>query len=192
MYYQLKIVMLGDQMVGKTSIRVRYTEGSFKPEYIKTFGADVSFKKVETSDQFSNVAIWDLDGNNDFTFLKHYYLAGSNGIVFVLDATKKLDRESLKTWVKELKDSVAYRQFAIAILVNKMDLMDQIQIESSEIFSLKQILREEFDTSNEYFENLDLKIFLTSAKNGEGIESAFSWIVSKAVKQLVEVNENAY
>ena len=73
--YLLKIVTVGAQSVGKTSIIIRFSTGSFREHYSPTLGVGFAYKKMGVGEDNVNMQIWDL-GSQDFLELTraNYYL----------------------------------------------------------------------------------------------------------------------
>lgn len=146
-----KIVLLGDEGVGKTSLVKRYVHSIFNDEYLTTIGIKISKKVVQVGDVSVNLMLWDIAGNMMSKTLYNNYLRGAHGVFLVCDATRQETYESI---IKE-KEVIESKEFAgtrTAIIVNKSDL---IAGDPSDFLS-----NYEFD-------------FLTSAKIGDNVEVAF-------------------
>ena len=85
--YLLKIVTVGAQSVGKTSIIIRFSTGAFREHYSPTLGVGFAYKKMEVGEDNVNMQIWDL-GSQDFLerTRANYYL-GAQGVIFMYDVT---------------------------------------------------------------------------------------------------------
>jgi small GTP-binding protein len=118
--YLLKIVTVGAASVGKTSIIIRYSTGSFREHYSPTLGVGFAYKKMDVDEDSVNLQIWDL-GSQDFLerTRANYYL-GAQGVVFMYDVTSWESLNEVIEWKKEVDRNLDdYR----AILVgNKSDL----------------------------------------------------------------------
>ena len=67
---QFKIVLLGDQLVGKTLIRFKYLGKHFNSQYVATIGADFSTKTLMRQNQSIGFQIWDISGQTSFANLR--------------------------------------------------------------------------------------------------------------------------
>lgn len=58
--------MVGDSQIGKTSLMVRYVEGSFNEDYIQTLGVNFMEKTISIRNTEITFSIWDLGGQREF------------------------------------------------------------------------------------------------------------------------------
>ena len=118
--YLLKIVTVGAASVGKTSIIIRYSSGSFREHYSPTLGVGFAYKKMDLGEDKVNLQIWDL-GSQDFLerTRQNYYL-GAQGAVFMYDVTSWESFNEVIEWKKEVDRNLDdYRAILVA---NKVDL----------------------------------------------------------------------
>ena len=98
----VKICMLGDAAVGKTSLIRRYVLDEFSDRYLSTIGAKVMKKDVTVghkgSDYKVSMMIWDLMGQQEFEFLQSTYYKGAQGGVLVADITRRETLDNIKKW----------------------------------------------------------------------------------------------
>lgn len=154
-----KIVLLGNEGVGKTSLVKRYVHSIFSDEYLTTIGIKISKKTVIVGDTEVNLMLWDIAGNMMSKLLYNNYLKGAHGVFLVCDATRPETYESI---IKEKNEHLS-KDFDFAttsIIVNKSDLLE----------SHDQLEGMEYD-------------FLTSAKSGELVEEAFYQIAEKIISK---------
>lgn len=107
----LKIVILGDSGVGKTSIMNRYSTGKFTGQYKATIGADFLSKEVSITDTFGNhqyvtLQIWDTAGQERFQSLGQGFYRGSDACLLVYDITDPESLEHLDHWRTEFLNQV--------------------------------------------------------------------------------------
>ena len=154
-----KIIFLGDQYVGKSSILNRFYQGKFEPDYQATIGLDFHSKNVNINGAPVRLLLYDTAGQEKFKSLIPMYIRDANIILVVYDISNKDSFTHTEHWVNETKD--LKREDAIFVLVgNKSDLEDNrvVQVKEAE------------DFANE-------KGFLfqeVSAKTGENIEDLFN------------------
>ena len=120
-----KVVIIGDESVGKTSIIHRYVSGAQyngKP----THGADESKKTLhlQTRDQHITFYMWDLSGQPRFKTLSGMYFRDTDGIVLVYDITNQASFDNLTSWMEEIEEK-APSGISMIILGNKKDLAAQ-------------------------------------------------------------------
>ncbi len=101
----LKILLLGDMTVGKTTLLLKYVDNFLPDTYISTMGVDYKMKKIEYKNIEVTLQIWDTAGQERYRALTKSYLKGSDGILFLYDITKKESFERIKNyWYKEFKE----------------------------------------------------------------------------------------
>jgi len=145
-----KVVMLGDPMVGKTSLVQRYVKNMFDDTYLTTIGTKPSKKEVKVGQSNVIIMIWDIAGHS-YTLHPEYYV-GAKGALLVCDLTRRSTLENLMSWYTSLANRVG--DVPIVILANKAD-----------------VLKSEFNLED--VERLGFRAMRTSAKTGENVELAF-------------------
>ncbi|MHA2251341.1 MAG: Rab family GTPase, partial [Candidatus Kariarchaeaceae archaeon] len=96
LYHPVKIVLIGDSGVGKTSLRKRYLDDSFNINYFPTLGADYSVKSVSLDSKIAlNVNIWDIAGQESLSFLRQRFLVDTWGALVIFDLTNKESLENI-------------------------------------------------------------------------------------------------
>lgn len=90
----LKLTLLGDPAVGKTSLRLRYMGKGFRKQYISTTGTDFSIQFYKNY----RLQIWDLAGQDNFKKVIKSYIKGSKGIMLLFDVTNPESLNNLDTW----------------------------------------------------------------------------------------------
>ena len=156
----VKVVLLGDSGVGKTSIVQRFAFGTFKEENPSTLGAMFIAKILEIPDTNQTVKfqIWDTAGQEKYRSLAQMYYQDAAVAVLVYDITKRSTYEGIKTWIREVKEK-APPEILIVVAANKSDLVEREQVD----FTEAKIFADE--------EKATLK--MTSAKDGMGIQEVF-------------------
>ena len=116
----LKILILGDSSVGKTSLLLKYVEGYFPLIYVATIGVEYKVKTININGNDINLHIWDTAGQERFRSITQNFMKGADGIIYVYDITQKNSFHNLKTWIKESEQ--ATEGFKKIIVGNKRDL----------------------------------------------------------------------
>lgn len=158
---QKKICLLGDFSVGKSSLVRQFVEGEFSDDYLSTIGVKISRKPVDLPDDQvkMNLLIWDLAGGDDYSKVTSGYLAGAAGVVMVCDVTRKSTLNMVKVYSNQL-NKIGKSGLPAVLLVNKVDLQDEHEIEIDQIENIAT--------------NLRCPWHFSSAKTGEGVESGFA------------------
>ena len=172
---EIKVVLLGDSGVGKSSIMERYVSNTFEPGAPATISASFASKRVELkkSKQAATLNIWDTAGQEKYRSLAKHYFQGASIALVVYDITKKDTFEGAKRWIADIKQRYN-RDVTILLVANKVDLIELEEVQMSEVQA--------------YAEEQDMRLFLTSAKAGIGIDKLFSSAVKYALQsQSVEI-----
>jgi small GTP-binding protein len=193
---QVKLVLLGEAAVGKSSVVMRFVNNEFQPNKEPTIGAAFLTQKCRLEDRSLRYEIWDTAGQERFHSLAPMYYRNAQAAVVVYDITKGTSLEKAKSWVKELQRQ-ANPNIVIALVGNKLDLVtsDSPVSPSSDTEdepddatatpgegataaeeSLRQVPKEEAEA---YAKEAGLLFFETSAKTGEGIVEVFTEIAKK-------------
>jgi small GTP-binding protein len=156
---------------------LRYTENTFKENYIMTIGSNFSTKSVELP-EYPNynvkLQIWDLAGQKHFSFVRPPFYRGATAVLYVFDLTRRSSFANLPNWKAEVEKVVSDKP---AILIgNKLDLANQGNREVGERDgdSLKKEL-----SALSYFE--------TSAKEGVNISDVFKETVLAILKTTSKI-----
>lgn len=178
---KMKICMVGEGAVGKTSLIRRFVLDEFDDKYLQTLGTKVSKKELvvdypeKDMELHIDMTIWDIMGQKGFReLLKEAYFYGAKGIIAVCDVTRKDTLSELDDWIEGVY-SVTGR-VPIEFLANKYDLKENVLIAQNE---LEQ-------ASKAY----DSRYLFTSAKTGENVESAFKSLAERIARdKLNELEE---
>ncbi|KAM6982018.1 ras-related protein Rab-7L1-like [Tautogolabrus adspersus] len=126
----LKILVIGDGKVGKTSFVQRYVSGQFNKSYKMTMGVDYSVKLVQWSDtEKVRLQLWDIAGQERFMSMNRVYYRGALGCVVVFDVTSSSSFLNCRRWKQDL-DSKAMlpngHPIPCILLANKCDLAQRV------------------------------------------------------------------
>jgi small GTP-binding protein len=163
---QKKICMLGGFAVGKTSLVRRFVTNLFSEQYHTTIGVTVEKKTLSVTGVDVTLMLWDLYGDDEFQRIRESYLRGSSGYILVVDGTRKdtlATALGLQRTVEGLLGPIPF-----VLIVNKLDLRDEWEVDDAALSELRQ---------------QGWTIVLGSAKTGEGVESLFSELAHRLVKQ---------
>lgn len=119
--HQAKLVLLGDQSVGKSSIGMRFVRGQFRENSEATVGAAFLTQTVQTQGQTVKFDIWDTAGQERYHSLAPMYYRGAQASVVVYDVNKAETFNRAIAWVRELREQVS-DEIIIILAGNKVDL----------------------------------------------------------------------
>ncbi|MEM7708873.1 MAG: Rab family GTPase [Pseudomonadota bacterium] len=163
----VKVCILGDFAVGKTSLVRRFVDEAFSERYLTTVGVKIDTKTVHLQDSGPiKLVLWDVAGADELSALQTSYVRGSAGFILVCDLTR---RETLTTATK-LKTEVAAQFGPVpwCLLANKSDLAQEREIDDMALTELAE------DGWN---------VHTTSAKTGFNVETA---VLALAARLAVE------
>ncbi|KAI8511611.1 Ras- protein Rab-7A [Branchiostoma belcheri] len=172
----LKVIILGDSGVGKTSLMNQYVNKKFSNQYKATIGADFLTKEVMVDDRLVTMQIWDTAGQERFQSLGVAFYRGADCCVLVYDVTMPNTFKSLDSWRDEFLIQASPRDpenFPFVLLGNKVDL-------DNRAVSTKR-------ASGWASSKNDIPYFEVSAKEAINVEQAFQTIAKNALAQETEV-----
>ncbi|KAG9018934.1 Ras- protein RABH1b [Tulasnella sp. 427] len=156
-----KIVLLGDQSVGKTSLITRFMYDTFDNTYQATIGIDFLSKTMYLEDRTVRLQLWDTAGQERFRSLIPSYIRDSSVAIVVFDITNRASFLSTSKWIDDVK-SERGNEVIIVLVGNKADLSDKRQV----------TLEEATAKATE----LNIMFMETSAKAGHNVKSLFKKI----------------
>ncbi|MHA2253196.1 MAG: Rab family GTPase [Candidatus Kariarchaeaceae archaeon] len=133
---KIKVILLGDGGVGKTSIAKRYTQGTFSDTYKPSLGVDFMVKREEVDGQKFKMLVFDTAGQEFISTLRKRYYSGADGAVIVFDLTRKETFADLERWVKEVRGEVGDIQ--TIFVGNKVDLEEQRMVSREEAIAFAE------------------------------------------------------
>ena len=163
----IKVVLIGESGVGKTSIISQFTKGVFNQDLISTNGATFSTKKKEFKDlnKILSFEIWDTAGQEKYRSLAKMFFKDAAVALIVYDITSKKSFDEIKNYWMNLVKENGPKQIIMYIVGNKCDLSE------------KEVVNE--DEVREYADKQNVSFYLTSAKNSIGIDELFDEIGKK-------------
>jgi len=160
-----KVCMLGSFAVGKTSLVQQFVRSIFSEKYQTTIGVKIDQKDLEIEGETVKLLLWDIHGEDDFQKVKASYLTGASGFMLVADGTRSGTLDVAND-LKELADN-AIGEKPFLLLINKNDLSEDWELSDAEVERLK---------------SKGWKVFFTSAKTGENVETAFQLLTQQMVR----------
>jgi len=170
----LKVIILGDSGVGKTSLMNQYVNKKFSTSYKATIGADFLTKEVTVDDRIVTMQLWDTAGQERFQSLGVAFYRGADCCVLVYDVNSPKSFETLDSWRDEFLIQASPRDpesFPFVVLGNKIDLGDERRM-----INTKRAMTYCQSRGN-------IPYFETSAKESVNVEQAFEVIARNALAQ---------
>lgn len=153
--YALKLIVVGNPAVGKSSLIRRHADDKFEDSYAPTIGTDFILKVVKLEDMEITCTIWDIGGHESFMSIRSFYYEGADAAIIVYDTTRDETFKSVKKWYDDFTHTVGI--IPTLILGNKSDLEPSVKKEAGEKVALE----------------LHSLFYETSAKTGENVNQAF-------------------
>ena len=160
---RIKLLIIGDSAVGKTSMLLKYTDNFFPESHLATIGVEFKTKEVEYNGYKIELQVWDTAGQERFKSITKSFFRNANGIIFVYDITQKNTFKNVKDWIKD--SEVNDFGFQRILVGNKIDLQNKRQVS--------------LEDAKEWADKKNMEVIETSAKTGANID--------KAVLKLIEL-----
>jgi len=170
-----KIVIVGDAQVGKTSLILKYTKGTFNEEYIMTLGAQLSkFEDVVEGNEIKLV-FWDIAGQTNFSQLRQSFYKGSSAAIIIFSHEEnELGGRSFQNISKWVENIVQFcGKIPIVLFGNKIDLIDV-----NDLMLNKDHPKSDHDIVKLMKDLHILGYLKTSALTGEGVTFAFKTLTN--------------
>jgi small GTP-binding protein len=149
----LKLIIVGDTAVGKSSILQRFCDGTFHDSFMSTIGVDFKFKLIDaTSGERVKLQIWDTCGQERFNTITNAFFRGSNGVILVYDCTNTSSLAKLDYWYQQATKLCPNAE--IVVVANKIDLDRKISTEDGKAWAVARNAGFFIETSAKLDENI--------------------------------------
>lgn len=160
---KFKVVFLGEQSVGKTSLITRFMYDSFDTTYQATIGIDFLSKTMYLEDRTVRLQLWDTAGQERFRSLIPSYIRDSTVAVVVYDITNASSFQQVNKWIDDVRTERGH-DVIIMLVGNKTDLADKRQVP--------------IDEGEKKSQDLNVMFIETSAKAGYNVKQLFKRIAA--------------
>ncbi len=164
-FVNLKVVVVGNSAVGKTSLTTRYATGEFRESYISTIGLNFFRKNTRINDREVRVQFWDTAGQERYSALMPTYYRAAHAAVLVYDLTSQESFDKILSWVDQIHKHCP--DASICLVGNKNDLESQRLVSQ--------------DDGNKLAKKLGCIFFEASAKTDSKVKDMFDSIISMAM-----------
>ena len=173
---RIKVILVGESLVGKTSLIKQYIQKEFLEDNVITTSADKITKTIETKNNTKYILeIWDTAGNKEYKATNKIFMRNSQIAILVYDITKKESFDELENSYNQILNSNKNNNIVFAVAGNKSDLYEE------------QII---FPEEGIQFANKINAIFKeTSAKDYESVNELFEDVIEKYDLMMIE-NKN--
>jgi len=171
----IKVVIVGNGAVGKSSLIQKYCTGVFTSEYKKTIGVDFLERRISVNGEDIRLMLWDTAGQEEFDCITRAYYRGAQACVLAFSCT---DRDSFKNifkWKKKVEEECG--NIPMVLVMTKIDLLYQSAVDSFEVEKLSR--------------QLHLHLIKTSVKENLNISKVFLYLASQHLEELNQWTKDA-
>ena len=172
--FEIKICLLGDVNVGKTSIASRFCKNSFNENYINTIGGAYQQQNIVLNNGAKiKLHIWDTSGQDRFRSMTNLYYRDAQVAILTYDVSNEQSLDSLNYWLNELNEKVEVDKMLLCLAGNKND----VEVSKKTVPTSK---------GKAFAEEHNLIFYETSAKTGAGVKELFQAIAVREYELLKE------
>jgi len=171
----LKMLLLGDSSVGKTSLLTQFVKNQYSTKYRATIGVDFLTRTIVLNDTQVELQIWDTAGQEKFHSLVSTFYRGTDCCALIFDLQSRQSLDALVEWRKQLLEILEPPDpsaFPVVVIGNRLDL---IQNENGDMVNSIVNKAEQMCKENGYL------FFKASAKDAINVEKAFVSLVELAL-----------
>ncbi|KRW99621.1 P-loop containing nucleoside triphosphate hydrolase [Pseudocohnilembus persalinus] len=169
---KIKLTLLGDSMVGKSQIIMRFCLDQFNQNTPSTLGVQFFSKQIYINDEFINLQIWDTAGQEKFRSLCKQHLLNSKGVILVYSVDNQQSYDSINYYLQLTKQSL--QDIPITLVANKSDLIN------------KEVDKKQAEY---YAKENNMQFIEASAKDNKNIDDIFFKLTEGKVFQIHKINQ---
>ena len=161
----MKIIIIGNGRVGKSTLAIKFVKNIFTTDYKQTLGVDfLNIKKyIKKIDQTIDFYIWDTAGQDHFNAITRRYYRGADACLIVFAINDKESFIQVKSWHKKMVAECG--DIPTALIMSKIDLKNEQTVSDEEAQKLSKELK--------------IKLFKVSSKDGIMVEECFEYLAEK-------------
>lgn len=173
----IKVVVVGNGAVGKSSMIQRYCKGIFTKDYKKTIGVDFLERQIEVNDEEVRLMLWDTAGQEEFDAITKSYYRGASAGVLAFSTVDRASFEAIEKWKKKVEEEVG--SIPLVLVQNKIDLVEDAVIEPEEAEALAKRLK--------------VRFYRTSVKENLNVDDVFRYLTDKYIQKIhaIDTEDNA-
>ncbi|CAF3923495.1 unnamed protein product [Rotaria magnacalcarata] len=160
----LKLLLIGDSGVGKSSLLTRFSDDSFTESYLSTIGVDFKIRTLKHNGKKIKLQIWDTAGQERFRTITATYYRGAQGIIIVFDLTNLESFDNIKNWLTEIERN-GPEDVKKLLVGNKCDLASERVVD--------------YAKAKKFADSLHISYIETSAKGSSNVEPIFQTLITE-------------
>ncbi|XP_026461729.1 ras-related protein Rab-23 [Ctenocephalides felis] len=164
----IKVVIVGNGGVGKSSMIQRYCKGTFTRDYKKTIGVDFLERQIELDGEDVRLMLWDTAGQEEFDAITKAYYRGAQACVIAFSVTDRDSFLAAASWKTKVENECG--EIPTVIVQNKIDLMDQSVVTPEETEQLSR--------------SLNCRLVRTSVKEDLNVSAVFRLLGARCVQDI--------
>ncbi|XP_065182784.1 ras-related protein Rab-43-like [Sycon ciliatum] len=172
--FLFKIVVIGDSMVGKTSLLQRFKNGAFNEHHSCTIGVDFIVKTVEMEGKVVKLHIWDTAGQERFKSVSHSFYHNAHAAILVYDITNEGSFFTTARWLADVRRFSSPKTLCM-LVGNKLDAGNQRMVSKETALQFAN-------------DNKVTSVVEASAKDNSGVEMIFHTLT----KDLLSVHSTGH
>ena len=155
----MKIIVVGNGKVGKTTLTIKFAKNIYTTEYKKTLGVDFLNTKryVKAIDREVEFYIWDTAGQDYYNAITRRYYKGADAALIVFSVIDKESFDNVSSWYDKVINECDH--IPIILVMSKIDLIDEAVVSEKEAIELAK--------------QLNLNLIKVSSKNGTMVNEVF-------------------
>lgn len=174
--YNIKLIILGNSTVGKTSFLDQFINNKFNNYQLTTIGFNILSKTINLSNgEKIKITFYDTSGQEKYRSIPINFIRNAQGIVLMYDITEIKSFDNINVWLNTIKNLEGENIVPIILIGNKIDLEDERKISN--------------EKGKEKAKNLKLNFYEISVKDKINIEAPINDLVNQVIKKINN-NEN--
>ena len=179
---KVKLILVGETTVGKTSLINQYLDKTFKEEHIVTVGKEKSLKNINIEGKEVTLEICDTAGQIDYRAINKIFMKNTDIALIVYDITNRKSFEELNNWINSVKES-NIKKNEVKEINNNQNVVFGIAANKSDLYEQKVVNKKE---GEEFAKNNNILFFETSAKDYDSVENVFLTLTKQYLKNKEE------
>ena len=156
----LKILLIGDSYVGKTSLLLQYIERECPENHMATIGVEFRDKIIQIDNKKVKLQVWDTSGQERYRSITKNFYRNADGVMFVCDVTKEKTFDNIKNWIIDSEQNANNSNFKKILVGNKIDLKEERVIDTEQL--------------QNFANKKEMNFYETSAKDGTNVDLIFT------------------